>query len=120
MRLFRTKTEFLPAKDAYKASVPMIERAVNRKISQAIEDGKNRVYWDADCTKLPVETVKQLVEKGYSLEVREYSFQDYPSVTIFFNKNASGELLRVDEDLMDNKKVTPLTYEEYEKMGRRN
>lgn len=120
MRLFkRTETEFLPAKEAYIASVPAMKMDVMDKISQAIKDGRNKAYWDGDAAKLPVEIVKQLVEKGYSLEVAYYDFKDYPSVTIFFNKNATGELIKVDDDIT-NRKVTPLTYEEYEKIGRRN
>lgn len=107
----------IPAKEAYKLSLPAIRKKVWENIRIAAECGRNISYWIEDDTKLPTKVVKELVMAGYKVTVTLYSFKRYPSVDIIFGRNDEGGLFtKVDNDLDNTKHLVPLTYEEYDKM----
>ena len=108
----------IPAKEAYKLSLPAIRKKVWERIRSAAECGSNRSYWGADEAKLPTKVIKELVKAGYKVTVRPYFFKMYPSVEIFFGRDDEGGLFtKVDNDLGNTKYLVPLTYEEYDKMA---
>lgn len=108
----------MSCKEAYQLTEPRLCNNVWKEIKNAIESGKISVYVSGDKGKVPSWLIGELIDLGYSIEVRDYDFNIAPSITIYFNKESTGELL-MEFGHSFNSQTRPISIEEYEKLGRR-
>lgn len=108
----------MSCKEAYQLTEPHLCNNVWKEINNAIESGAIFAYVSGDRGKVPSYLIEELIDLGYSIEVRDYDFNKAPSITIYFNKESTGELLMEFGDTF-NSQTRPISIEEYEKLGRR-
>ncbi|MBE5898223.1 MAG: hypothetical protein E7279_01315 [Lachnospiraceae bacterium] len=115
---FFKKIKRISAKKAYQLTEPHICDNVWNKINDSISCGRICAHINGSEGKVPLHLIKELIELGYSIEVSEFCFDIAPTLSIYFNKEAKGELLIKKGDSFESKKV-PLSYEDYENLGKR-
>lgn len=114
-----SRSRKVSATEAYLLTEPNLCNHVWKTINDAIECGSVYAYVDGHTGKVPLSLIKELMALGYSIEVKDYNFNISPSLTIYFNKNARSELLLETGDGL-NSETRPLSFKEYEELGRRN
>lgn len=115
---FFKKIKRISAKKAYQLTEPHICDNVWNKINDSISCGKICAYIDGSVGKVPLHLIKELIELGYSIEVSDFCFDIAPTLSIYFNKEAKGELLIKKGEPFKSETI-PLSYEDYENLGKR-
>lgn len=114
-----SRSRKVSATEAYLLAEPNLCNHVWESINSAIECGSVYAYVDGNTGKVPLSLIKELMALGYSIEVKDYNFNISPSLSIYFNKNARSELLLETGDGLHSE-TRPLSFKEYEELGRRN